>query len=133
MPHELARADALEIRIGNVSLPAKLDALGAALAAIREAHRGDMPPKAWAALYRAQDAISEAMLCSSDFPRLGGGNNAPDQKAGYLPHQKPAGVVVDSAGNGAEVLLDHRCTTCGAVHAGCCGLCRRGRPTCSKP
>ena len=53
---------AIEIRIGNVGLVPKLDALGAAIAAVREAHRDEMSPASWAALNRAQDQLAEAIL-----------------------------------------------------------------------
>ncbi|ACB76675.1 hypothetical protein [Opitutus terrae] len=62
MDAPLARPSAIEIRIANVDLPTKLDALGAALAAIREAHRDDMSVQSWAALHRAQEAIAEAII-----------------------------------------------------------------------
>jgi hypothetical protein len=52
----------IEIRIANVDLAAKLDALGAAIAAVREAHRDEMSPRTWAALHRSQDALAEAIL-----------------------------------------------------------------------
>lgn len=58
----LAPQRPIEIRIASVDLVTKLDALGAAIAAVREAHRDDMSPRAWAALNRAQEAIAEAML-----------------------------------------------------------------------
>lgn len=58
----VTRHRAIEITIANVGLVPKLDALGAALVAVREAHRDGMPPKCWAALHRAQEAIADAIL-----------------------------------------------------------------------
>lgn len=52
----------IEIRIANVSLAEKLDALGAALAAVREAHREGMPAECWAAINRAQKNIAQATI-----------------------------------------------------------------------
>jgi len=52
----------VEIRIGSASLVDKLSALGAALTAIREAHRDDMSPRSWAAINRAEGHIAEAIL-----------------------------------------------------------------------
>ncbi len=60
--HALATCAAIEIRIGNVSLAAKLDALAAALQAVRLAHRDDMSALSWAALNRAEAEIAEATL-----------------------------------------------------------------------
>ena len=51
----------IEIRIGDVDLATKLDALGAA---VREAHRDTISTRGWAALHRAQEAIAEAMMDS---------------------------------------------------------------------
>ena len=56
----------IEIRIGDVPLVAKLDALGAAVAAVRDAHGDTMSKKAWAAMHRAQNALAEAMLSLND-------------------------------------------------------------------
>lgn len=53
---------AIEIKIGNVGLVPKLDAIAAAIAAVREAHRNGMPVACWAALHRAQEALAEAIL-----------------------------------------------------------------------
>lgn len=59
---------AIEIRIANVDLATKLDALGAVLAAIREAHRDGTSPRSWSALHRAQEAIAEAMIYARSEP-----------------------------------------------------------------
>ncbi|MFA6962400.1 MAG: hypothetical protein WC205_16720 [Opitutaceae bacterium] len=56
----------IEIRIGDVPLPVKLDAIGATLAAVREAHGDTIPPRCWAAMHRAQEAIVDAMLAVND-------------------------------------------------------------------
>ncbi|MBL9187886.1 MAG: hypothetical protein JNK23_10430 [Opitutaceae bacterium] len=64
MSAPLARRDQIEIRIGDVPLGWKLDAIGAALAAVREAHRGTMPNACWAALHRAEKEIAAAILAS---------------------------------------------------------------------
>jgi hypothetical protein len=61
---QITRRDQIEIRIGDVPLAWKLDAIGAALLAVRDAHRDTMPPAAWAAINRANDAIGEAIFCS---------------------------------------------------------------------
>ena len=52
----------IEIRIGDVTLAAKLDALGAALVAVREAHRDGMPVECWAQINRAHEALGAAIL-----------------------------------------------------------------------
>ncbi len=52
----------IEIRIGNVPFEMKIDALGAAIAAVREAHRGLISDRSWAALHRCQENIGEAIL-----------------------------------------------------------------------
>ena len=57
-----ARPAAIEIKIGSVDLVSKLDALGAAIAAVREAHRFEMSAQSWSDLNRAQDAIAAAIL-----------------------------------------------------------------------
>lgn len=64
----LTKRREIEIRIGNVDLATKLDAFGAALAAVREAHRGEMSVRAWAALNRAQESIAEAMMSNRRGP-----------------------------------------------------------------
>jgi hypothetical protein len=100
----LAKRGEIEIRIGNVDLTTKLDALGAALAAVREAHREQISPKAWAALHRAQENIAEAMMYSADGGRRQlsqGTTDAPGQKAGYNHHTTPAGALITPAGTGA--------------------------------
>ena len=58
----LGKRDAIEIRIGDVSLAAKLDALAAALLAVRDAHRETMGAKCWPAINRALDNLAEATL-----------------------------------------------------------------------
>ena len=52
----------IDVRINGASLVAKLDAIGALIMAVREAHRDTISMPAWAAMNRAQDAIAEAML-----------------------------------------------------------------------
>lgn len=65
---------AVEVNFGSGSLASKLDVLGAAIAAVREAHRDQMSPTCWASLNRAQEAIAEAMLAPHppgiDFGKL---------------------------------------------------------------
>lgn len=56
---------AIEIRIANVGLVPKLDALGAALSAVKEAHRDDMSLESWRAIQAAQDKIAEAILAAN--------------------------------------------------------------------
>ena len=63
----------IEIRIRDVDLAAKLDALGAAIAAVREAHRDTISTCGWAALHRAQEAIAEAMMDAPRHDRLTAG------------------------------------------------------------
>lgn len=58
----LAPQHAIEIRIGNVGLVPKLDAIGALLVAVKEAHRDEMSLESWRALQAAQDKIAEAIL-----------------------------------------------------------------------
>jgi hypothetical protein len=53
---------ALEIKVGNVGLVPKLDAIGAFIAAVKEAHRDEMSAECWAALGRAQDQVAHATL-----------------------------------------------------------------------
>lgn len=53
---------AIEIKIGTTDLASKLDALGAAVGAVREAHRDTMSAQCWAELHRAQEALAAAML-----------------------------------------------------------------------
>ncbi len=62
MSATLSRKDAIQIRIGDVPLEAKLDALCAALQAVRLAHRDTMSVRSWAALNRAEEAIGEATV-----------------------------------------------------------------------
>ena len=52
----------VEVLIANVDLVAKLDALGAALVAVREAHRDEMSAECWATINQAQERICAAML-----------------------------------------------------------------------
>ena len=63
-----ALAVKLDLRITGVSLVAKLDAIGAALAAVREAHRDQMPQSCWQQLHLAQEAIVRAMLQANESP-----------------------------------------------------------------
>lgn len=67
----LTKTATIEIRIADVDLATKLDALGATIAAVREAHRDVMSPKSWAALHRAQEAIAEAMIYANSGRLLG--------------------------------------------------------------
>ena len=62
----LVKPAPLEIRIGNVDLPTKLSAVGAALQAVREAHRDEMGARTWSALQRAEAAIGEGILHVND-------------------------------------------------------------------
>lgn len=58
-----------EVGIRNVSLVEKLDVIGAAIGAVREAHRDVISPKSWAALNVAQEKIGEAILHLNDERR----------------------------------------------------------------
>jgi hypothetical protein len=58
----LGRPDAVEIKIGNVPLTWKLDAIAAALDAVKQAHRDEMTPATWAAVNRAQDELGAASI-----------------------------------------------------------------------
>lgn len=60
----VTRREGIEIRIGGADLATKLDALGAAIAAVREAHKDTMLPECWAALNDAQENIAAAMIKS---------------------------------------------------------------------
>lgn len=72
MAGEITRKSAIEIRIANVDLATKLDALGAAIAAVREAHRYEMSARSWAALHRAQESIADAIISRNDQRLIGG-------------------------------------------------------------
>ena len=61
---------AIEIRVANVDLTTKLDALGAALAAIREAHRDEMSVRCWAEMNKAQEALAAAIICANEKRNL---------------------------------------------------------------
>jgi hypothetical protein len=61
-----AAPKAIEIRIGNVDLTAKLSAIGAALEAVRLAHRDEVGARCWQAMQKAEAAIGEAILYRSD-------------------------------------------------------------------
>lgn len=50
------------LTIPNVSLAAKIDLVGAALLAIREAHKDEMHADCWAALNRAGHELGAAVL-----------------------------------------------------------------------
>lgn len=85
----------LEIRIAEVSLVAKLDAIGAALAAVREAHRAEISPEAWSAVNRAQRAIAEAMTAAirrEHLPLNQGGQHAAGEVIG-LSHAESLAPV----------------------------------------
>jgi hypothetical protein len=62
----------VEIHLPNVDLVSKLSVIGAALTAIREAHRDDMSAKSWAAINRAEEAIAEAILARNEARLLKG-------------------------------------------------------------
>lgn len=62
----LVKPQAIEIRIGDVDLPTKLSAIGAALAAVQMGHRDQIGSRTWAALHRAQNDIGEAILHVND-------------------------------------------------------------------
>lgn len=66
MSDTIQRSAAIEIRIGNVGLDVKLDAIAAALQTVKEAHRDEISPRSWAAIGRAQDAIAEATLSRNE-------------------------------------------------------------------
>jgi hypothetical protein len=70
MSGELTQHRAIDIRIANVTLTAKLDALGAALVAVREAHQGEMSVACWSAINRAHEQIAEAICQSTRRPAL---------------------------------------------------------------
>ena len=61
-----ARPAAIEIRIGDAPLTAKLDVIAASIAAVREAHRDTMSIKSWHALHRAQQMIAEAQIHATE-------------------------------------------------------------------
>ncbi len=63
-----AQRNAIEIRTANVDLGTKLDAVGAALVAIREAHRDAMPVKCWAAINRARSDRGSHFGGAMNFP-----------------------------------------------------------------
>lgn len=69
----LHRSAAIEIRICTTDLAAKLDALGAAVVAVREAHRDTMSVRCWAAMNRAQDCLAEALLTRNEGRMIEGG------------------------------------------------------------
>jgi hypothetical protein len=84
MNETLTQHKAIEIKIANVGLVPKLDALGAAISAVREAHRYDIPPKCWAALHRAQEALADAILSA--------GSNVAIEQA-----PRPTSTILDAA------------------------------------
>ncbi len=57
---------AIEVRIPDGPLEAKLDLIGAMIDAIREAHRDEMSPRSWAELHKAQEAIAAALLARNE-------------------------------------------------------------------
>lgn len=94
MSGALTQHKAIEIKIANVGLVPKLDAIGAALTAVREAHRDGMPVKCWAAINRANEAIAEAILSAGT---AGGGlvltkgvNDAAGTESGLHTNNSPA-------------------------------------------
>ncbi len=62
MSGHLSRPAPIEIKIPNLGLVPKLDAIGAALAAVKEAHRDDMGVDTWCAIGQAQECIAKAIL-----------------------------------------------------------------------
>ncbi len=70
MPNELSRPAPIEIKIANVGLVPKLDALSAALEAVVEAHRDEMGPEAWGSLHQARDCIAHAILVKNRGRRI---------------------------------------------------------------
>lgn len=60
---------AIVISIPDVPLEMKLDAIAAALVAVRDAHRDTMPPDCWAAINSAADCLAEATLRVRDSGR----------------------------------------------------------------
>ncbi len=104
----LGKRDAVEIKIGNVPLAWKLDAIAAALAAVLEAHRDTISQRSWAAVNRARDNLYEAMIGASDSPANGGQRAIQPQEAlcgrrnapAYHQPTTPAGDVVTPAGTG---------------------------------
>lgn len=65
MPSHIARRNVVEIQIGDAPLGWKLAAIGAALAAVRDAHRDTMPVACWAEINRAHEALARAILASA--------------------------------------------------------------------
>lgn len=63
---EVGAAGAVVLRIPDVPLPAKLSIIGAALQAIREAHRDTMSARAWSEINKAEEAIAAAMLHANE-------------------------------------------------------------------
>ena len=53
-------------QIPDAPLSHKLSCLGAALEAVKEAHRDTMPVKCWAAISRTEEALAEATLNAGD-------------------------------------------------------------------
>ena len=62
---------AIEIRIGNVDFVSKISAIGAAIAAVREAHREELSANSWAHLEDAQRSIAGAILDRNDRRLIG--------------------------------------------------------------
>ncbi len=84
----------LEIRIGHAPLPTKLDAIAAALAAVREAHRDTMPSKTWCQLYEAQQLLAIATVsCGTPATR------SPLSGATATKSQQPQGDALVAAGS----------------------------------
>jgi hypothetical protein len=61
-----ARKPGIVIEIGNVPLAAKLDALGAAIDAVRKAHADTATPRCQSAMERSQAALADAILSIND-------------------------------------------------------------------
>lgn len=63
--HALTAKGSVTIRVAEVPLVAKLDALGAAISFVRTAHGDQMPRECWEAMHQAQDAIARAMMAAN--------------------------------------------------------------------
>jgi len=99
MGSELSAKQAIEIRIGDVGLAAKLDALGAAIAAVREAHGDQMPRACWEQMHRAQESIAQAMMSVNQFPALEGHTMRRIAKPAITTNTTPV-VAITTAGTG---------------------------------
>jgi hypothetical protein len=72
----------IQIAIPDVPLPAKLSMIGAALEAVRLAHRDTIRPRAWQSINQAERLLGEAILHSrAEPPKL----NPPPEIPIFLP------------------------------------------------